>query len=96
MNACQFSFACDGLSDTPRSQPTYAAVKSIAATVIADYRPSNAVPISGPHVSQIEYTHYHRHDVSPEWSKKLQLLGRIGDHVFFRSKRVVRRYASTL
>jgi spore germination cell wall hydrolase CwlJ-like protein len=36
-------------------------------------------------------THYHTVSVSPSWSKKLIPLGRIGEHLFFASERVLRK-----
>ncbi len=104
MNGCQFSFACDTLSDVTHDRRAYARMDRLARTLIR--REANRKLAEGPighsgeraipHVMDTEYTHYHRHDVHPSWSRKLHSLGRIGKHVFFRSERVVRRYATII
>jgi spore germination cell wall hydrolase CwlJ-like protein len=29
-------------------------------------------------------THYHRHDVNPQWSCRMTLVATVGDHEFYR------------
>lgn len=91
-NRCQFSFACDDLDDYPRNARSMKAIRQLSKRLISSYLRSAWRSSTTPHVGWHEYTHYHRHDVSPSWSAKLHHLGRVGDHVFFRSERVVRRY----
>jgi len=88
-NRCQFSFACDRICDTPKNMRAVRTAIRVAARALADDRAGN-----NPFPEAFEtVTHYHRYDVSPVWSKKLIPLGRVGDHVFFISERVLRRMA---
>ena len=81
---CQFSFACDGRSDVPRDHRAVAVSMKIAIeTAVTD--------ASGLSSCSELATHYHRHDVTPVWSKELRPLGRVGAHLFFASDRVIRR-----
>lgn len=95
-NACQFSFACDDMDDVPGNQASLERMSKTGDRLIGKFLKLKTEEISGPHVGAIEYTHYHRHDVSPSWSRQLHRLGKIGNHVFFRSERVVRRYNESL
>jgi spore germination cell wall hydrolase CwlJ-like protein len=79
INACQFSFACDGRSDTPRAGPAWQ-----KATVIANL----LLPVEKKRKYE-EFlfvstaTHYHTIDVEPRWSKLLGRLNQIGRHMFY-------------
>lgn len=67
LNACQFSFACDGQSDLPqngRAWETAVAVATLALDVAAA-------------------THYHADYVDPSWSRSLHRLTKIGRHIFY-------------
>ncbi len=85
---CQFSFACDQRPDLPANGATFSASLHLSGMVAAgspdDFFPCFKIA-----------THYHRHDVNPVWSRKLRLIGQIGDHVFFASDRVLRRMESS-
>jgi Cell Wall Hydrolase len=72
---CQFSFTCDGSLYRRRPSPASLA----AARQMAEAALSGAVDIS---VSQA--THYHADYVAPWWSKKLERLGTVGRHIFYR------------
>jgi len=37
-----------------------------------------------------QITHYHADYVSPYWGKKIDRVGQIGRHIFYRSERVAR------
>jgi spore germination cell wall hydrolase CwlJ-like protein len=88
-NRCQFSFACDRKCDSPRNMQAARVAIRVAAKALADDEAGN-----NPFPEAFEtVTHYHRFDVAPVWSKKLIPLGRVGDHVFFVSERVLRRMA---
>lgn len=73
-NRCQFSFACDGKTDTPPSGKTWSKSVSLANYVLADdsLRLTDAA------------THYHADYVSPFWSKHLTKTVSIGQHIFYK------------
>ncbi len=91
LNACQFSFACDDLSDQMRTDKIADQLRQIAKAMIADFKDdqnrSTFFEQRAPFM-----THYHRYDVHPSWSNDLEILAQIGNHIFFRSERVVRTY----
>lgn len=68
---CQFSFACDGLSDEmPRGQARRAAYAAAEDVLEGETYPTNA-------------THYHTPAVKPDWASSFKRAGRIGDHIFY-------------
>ena len=71
---CQFSFACDGLSDEPLERDAWMMARRIANLVKARLVPDN----SG------EATHYHATYVSPKWKHGLEQTVQLGRHVFYR------------
>lgn len=97
LNKCQFSFACDNLNDFPANSAKLSELLDVSDVVLGATGTASAdKKIAANELGLLagDYmfaTHYHRHDVNPSWSKKLTQLARIGDHVFFRSERVVRR-----
>lgn len=73
-NACQFSFACDGLPDDVKSASSWASAKRIARKAIA----------GDAHVAAISTaTNYHADYVKPKWAKSMKRLIKIGRHVFY-------------
>jgi len=74
-NACQFSWYCDGKSDWPRDLDAWVDAQQIAYMMI--------VHNDGRGLTEGS-THYHAHYVGPEWARDLQLVGRIGVHIFYR------------
>ena len=76
-DACQFSFACDGIADRVRSNRAWRTAQRIACEVtdgeiwVADVGDS---------------THYHAHYVRPGWAKRMIKVDRIGAHLFYRTK----------
>ncbi len=102
LNGCQFSFACDNRANTPGNPAKFAQMIRISEDIIASLQPGNgvhesiAVADANPVPSRYLFaTHYHRHDVSPSWSKKLRFIARVGDHHFFKSDRVVQKISET-
>jgi len=67
----QFSFYSDGKSDTPRDQVAYELALELAA-----------VAMSGEHL-HTGALYYHTVDVRPVWRHDLEMLGRVGDHIFY-------------
>ena len=74
-NMCQFSWYCDGKSDWPTNLDAWVDAQQIAYMMI--------VHNDGRGLTE-GATHYHAHYVGPEWARDLQLVGRIGVHIFYR------------
>ena len=74
LNACQFSFACDGQPDLPRNGRAWEAALAVTAVALATDRPVQVVASA---------THYHADYVEPVWSKSLQRVTKIGRHIFY-------------
>jgi spore germination cell wall hydrolase CwlJ-like protein len=72
---CQFSWYCDGKSDNPQDQDRWAEAQMIAWGIIKFDKYRGITEGA---------THYHATYVSPRWAKTLQLVGRIGAHIFYR------------
>jgi len=76
-NKCQFSFACDGVSDKPKDLKLW--------NVALD----NAREVANGKVwlDDIGYaSHYHATYVRPNWRKYMNRIKRIGIHIFYRAK----------
>lgn len=74
-NQCQFSWYCDGKADDPRDNDAWRIAQQIAYLIL--------------HLDQHRgitegATHYHATYVKPEWASELQLIGRIGNHIYYR------------
>ena len=69
--ACQFSFYCDGKSDTPHNAEAWQAAQQTAAQAL-----------SGATLG-IGATHYHTKAVKPGWRHNLTPVGAIGEHIFY-------------
>ena len=74
-NQCQFSWYCDGKSDNPQDADLWADAQMLAWNVFY-FDKYNGLTEGA--------THYHATYVSPSWAKELQLVGRIGGHIFYR------------
>jgi spore germination cell wall hydrolase CwlJ-like protein len=73
-NACQFSFACDGLSDEPKTRAQWAMAQKIAKQAMAGKSEVTIVAAA---------THYHADYVTPKWSHSLRRIMKIGRHIFY-------------
>jgi len=71
---CQFSFACDGLSDNPYEMTAWNMAQRVAGGALKNAR-SDVTAGS---------THYHADYVSPRWAKYLQPTIQVGSHIFYR------------
>lgn len=79
LNACQFSFACDGKPDLPKNSQAW--TKAIAAATAAL---GGVQTVEEEAVLRVATaTHYHADYVSPRWSKSLNRLTKIGHHIFY-------------
>jgi spore germination cell wall hydrolase CwlJ-like protein len=75
-NACQFSFACDGIKDRITSPYHYKLAQDVAMAVTAG-------KIFIPEVGSS--THYHATYVRPRWSRTMEKMKKIGLHIFYRT-----------
>ncbi len=76
-NACQFSFACDGLADRPDNPQHWRLAKSLARQITSGEVWLNDVGYS---------THYHATYVAPDWRVGMQRVKQIGRHIFYIAK----------
>ena len=71
---CQFSFACDGLSDEAQNRQLWQRAMRLAGNKLIDFR---------AHPSTARATHYHADYVDPYWNEKMVRLTKIGRHIFY-------------
>ena len=72
---CQFSWYCDGKSDTPKNYEAWERSRTVAYDMY----------VNKTYIGITEgSTHYHANYVSPAWSKQLQRITRVGSHIFYR------------
>ncbi|MDF2980389.1 MAG: cell wall hydrolase, partial [Devosia sp.] len=77
-NACQFSFACDGIPETVNDQKSWKQAMAIAKDVISGKE----------YLTEVGYsTHYHATYVYPHWAPRMKKNVKIGMHVFYQFKR---------
>ena len=75
-NACQFSFACDGLPDVPREHKEWETALQVAKDVIS----------GKVYLEEVgDATHYHATYVSPSWTKLVKRVAKIGGHIFYKA-----------
>ncbi|MEM6973569.1 MAG: cell wall hydrolase [Pseudomonadota bacterium] len=74
LNACQFSYNCDGKAETITEVKMYERLGKIAWMML-EGRPRT---LTG------QATHYHADHVLPSWARRLQKTARIGEHLFYR------------
>ncbi len=80
-NACQFSFACDGLPNRVRETEAWEQIKW-RAEFLVDCKDLCSIAASG-RSDLWTSTHYHADYVNPNWAKKLQRTGQVGRHIFY-------------
>lgn len=77
-NACQFSFACDGIPEKVTEQKAWDQAMKIAKDVISGKE----------YIAEVGYsTHYHATYVYPHWAPRMKKNTKIGMHVFYQFKR---------
>lgn len=74
LHKCQFSWYCDGKSDTPRDASAWLQANQIASLALSTELPDL---VDGA-------THYHATYVSPSWAWKLEPVATIGRHKFYK------------
>lgn len=71
---CQFSFTCDGYSDTIREADAYVQAGKIARLMLD----------GAPRALTLGATHFHTRSVRPGWGNQFAQTASIGAHVFYR------------
>lgn len=71
---CQFSWYCDGKSDTPKETDAWYRSLMIAVNIVHQGKFRGLTEGA---------THYHTNYVNPKWNKSMDFIGRIGDHLFY-------------
>jgi spore germination cell wall hydrolase CwlJ-like protein len=74
-NACQFSFACDGIPETVNDRQSWVQAEDIASRFTAGELYLTEVANA---------THYHATYVRPAWAPRMTKLTQIGLHVFYK------------
>tara|TARA_B100002019_G_scaffold250669_1_gene230657 strand:+ start:592 stop:1008 length:417 start_codon:yes stop_codon:yes gene_type:complete len=74
IHKCQFSWYCDGKSDTPTNKEAYKFAEDVAELVI----------LNNAHGYFDGATHYHTTEVAPAWASGKKFIVRINDHVFYK------------
>jgi N-acetylmuramoyl-L-alanine amidase len=72
---CQFSWYCDGKPDDPLDTDAWRKAQQ-SAYMIMNYGDFRGITEGS--------THYHATYVKPSWARGFQLIGRIGDHIYYR------------
>ena len=75
---CQFSWYCDGLSDNPKEKTTWRNALIVAKDAYTLYKLGTDVTDGS--------MWYHAQNVSPNWRHDFDYIGRIDDHLFYRTK----------
>ena len=78
-NRCQFSWFCDGKSDTPRNKKIYNRMYNLADAILGNE--ISFLDITGG------ATHYHADYVSPAWAKTKTKTTEIMDHICYRGEK---------
>ena len=77
-NACQFSFACDGIPERVTEKKAWAQAQQIANEVVSGRE----------YIADVGHsTHYHATYVYPHWAPRMQKNTKIGLHIFYQFKR---------
>ncbi len=77
LHKCQFSYNCDGKSETMHETAAYRRVGKIAR-ILLDGAPRNLV---------LGATYYHSKSVRPKWARVFTRTATIGEHYFYRNPR---------
>ncbi|MCP5081168.1 MAG: hypothetical protein GY948_05675 [Alphaproteobacteria bacterium] len=86
-NRCQFSFACDGKPERPRNAKNWASSKTLARQMLCGPECSDELLDPPASTGRMRHaTHYHATYVRPGWSRRMRLVGRIGQHRFYVKK----------
>lgn len=76
-DACQFSFACDGIKDVVRPGPAWTLARKVARDI----------SFGGAWIDEIgTSTHYHATYVRPNWAGIFRKQKKIGRHIFYQTR----------
>lgn len=75
-NQCQFSWWCDGKSDTPRDEEMWTEMQLVAHEVMSDYGMVEDFTEGA--------TMYHASYVNPYWTSQYEKTVRIDTHIFYK------------
>lgn len=76
-NACQFSFACDGIPDRITDATSWTRAQMLAKRVLNEDNWWNADVGSS--------THYHANYVKPRWARTMKKMQKVGHHIFYKT-----------
>jgi len=74
---CQFSFTCDGRTDTPKDDAQWSLAQNLAKKIMSGEEWLPEVGYS---------TYYHANYVSPRWAHSMNQIDRIGRHIFYKKR----------
>ncbi len=74
---CQFSWWCDGKVDVPHPGRVWENSKKVAKLVMTNNRMVDITEGS---------THYHAEYITPRWASRMNRIGRIGAHYFYKNR----------
>ena len=77
---CQFSWYCDGKVDDVKNKKAYMNAENVADLAMDSYK---SIKAKGLDITE-GARYYHTYEVSPRWSKVYPVVGRIGDHIFYK------------
>ena len=79
LNACQFSFACDGKPDVPDDMGAWNTALNITTLALTT---DEEIPDQQMQIVA-NATYYHADYVDPYWSKSMHRITKIGRHIFY-------------
>jgi spore germination cell wall hydrolase CwlJ-like protein len=79
LNACQFSFACDGKPDVPDDMAAWNTALNITTLALTT---DEEIPDQQMRIVA-NATYYHADYVDPYWSKSMNRITKIGRHIFY-------------
>jgi len=74
-NMCQFSWFCDGKHDNPADEDSWQKAQIVAYNIMQHKKFRGITEGS---------THYHATYVTPDWAETIEIVGTIGQHIFYR------------
>lgn len=81
LNACQFSFKCDGRSEDIAERDAFERVGRVARVMLDGM----------PRILTHGATYYHTNAVRPRWARRFEETAEIGPHLFYRPRASVAR-----
>lgn len=82
-NRCQFSFACDGLSDEAGNGNRIVRESWVRASLIAKIAFERTAGSDSENILPDSVLFYHNRSVNPHWASAFRSVARIGGHIFY-------------